>query len=71
MVPARKYSILARIRKYFIVNYDHNEEHLSSAIFARYGQILLKNQKGEKTKNDLGLLIFPNLFLQLWQDQIL
>ena len=35
MVPARGGSILARIRKYFVKNYDSNEEHLPSAICSR------------------------------------
>ena len=52
MVSARGL-ILARIWKYFIENYDPNEEHLPSAVCARCRQILLKIEKGEKTNNDL------------------
>ena len=50
MVPARRDSILERIRKYFIENYDPNEEHLPSEIDVDI--FLLRLKKEEKTNND-------------------
>ena len=66
MVPVRRGSVLVRIWKYFIENYDPNEEHLHSAVCARYRQIIFKIEKGGRKQIMiyLMLLIFPKLFLQ-------
>ena len=50
MMPARRGSILARIWKYFIKNYDPNEEYLPSAVCDRCRQILLKIEKKKKKR---------------------
>ena len=52
MVPARRDAMLPRSQKYFIENYDPNEEHLPSAVCARC-KFFLRLKKEEKTYNDV------------------
>ena len=52
MVPSRGDSILPRSRKYFIENYDPNEEHLPSAVCERCRRILLYMEKRGENNND-------------------